>query len=103
MPVFSTDKITSVDVSDPRRPVIVASVAVGAGYEPHWAQVDPGTNRFILTGNGPSGPLVHLYRVDLETGEMTFDDAFGALEMNRDRWPHGVTGPAAPHAALFGR
>ncbi|MFV1988812.1 MAG: hypothetical protein ACC682_16180 [Gemmatimonadota bacterium] len=103
MPVFSTGRITSIDVSDPRRPVIAAHVEVDERYEPHWAQVDPGTNRFVLTGDGPSGSLVQLYQVDLETGEMTLDAAFGALDMGRDRWPHGATGPAVPHAALFGR
>jgi hypothetical protein len=103
MPVFSTDRVVSVDVSDPLDPVVVASIDVGEGYEPHWSQVDPGTNRFVLTGDGPSGPLVQVYDVDPETGEMTLDDAFGMLDLSREQWPHGETGPATPHAALFGR
>ena len=96
-------EVTSVDVSDPRNPVIVATIEVGDGSEPHWTQVDPGTNRFILTGDGPSGSVVQLYQVDLETGQMTLDESFGALQMERDLWPHGATGAAVPHAALFGR
>ncbi len=103
MPVFSTDQVVSVDVSDPRNPVRVATVELGDGYEPHWTQVDLDTDRFILTGNGPAGPLLQLYHVDLATGELTLDDAFGDLDLDRESWPHGATGPSMPHAALFGR
>ena len=103
VPVGASDRVISVDISAPLHPVPVDTVYVGEGFRPHWAQVDPGTNRFILTGNGPSGPMVRLYHVDAETGAITPDEGFGALDMNREVWPHGATGPAAPHAALFGR
>jgi hypothetical protein len=103
VPVGMSDRVISVDVSDPMHPGPVDTMYVGAGFSPHWTQVDPGTNRFILTGDGPSGPMVRLYHVDANTGEITPDDAFGSLDLEREVWPHGATGPAAPHAALFGR
>lgn len=103
VPVGMSDRVISVDVSDPLHPVSMDTIYVGDGFSPHWAQVDPGTNRFILTGNGPSGPMVRLYHVDANTGEITPDDDFGSLDLEREVWPHGASGPAAPHAALFGR
>ena len=103
VPVAFSDLIVSVDVSDLSRPVQVSRAHVGEGTRPHWLQVDPNANRFIMTGNGPSGAQVQLYWVNPETGELTRDERFGDGDMGREDWPHGVTGPAAPHAALFGR
>lgn len=103
VPVGFSDRVISVDISDPLQPSPVDTMYVGDGLSPHWSQVDPGTNRFILTGDGPSGPMVRLYHVDPNTGEITLDEAFGSLDLEREAWPHGATGPAAPHAALFGR
>jgi hypothetical protein len=103
VPVGLSDRLISVDVSEPLQPSPVDTLYVGDGLRPHWTQVDPGTNRFILTGSGPSGPMVRLYHVDPGTGEITPDATFGSLDLVREVWPHGATGPAAPHAALFGR
>jgi hypothetical protein len=103
VPVGMSDWVISVDVSDPLQPVPVDTLHVGDGFNPHWSQVDPGTNRLVLTGVGESGPMVRLYQVDPATGELTLDPVFGDLDMTREEWPHGATGIAIPHAALFGR
>ncbi len=79
-------------------------------FLPHWAQVDSGTYRVVVSGIGPDAGSVMMYWVDPDTGVLTLDDAFGqaaglgpGLVMTREEWPHGPTGPALPHAALFGR
>jgi hypothetical protein len=88
----------------------VASLTFDEGFIPHLAQVDPGTYRVAVTGIGPDAGQVLMYWVDPDTGELTLDEAFGQADglgpgfsMTRDGWPHGPTGPAVPHAALFGR
>lgn len=110
LPNMLTGDIVTLDVSDPAVPVEVARLTLERDYMPHWAQVDPGTNRVVVTGIGPEAGLVRMYRVDMETGALTPDEAFGRADglgpgfsMTRAEWPHGPTGPALPHAALFGR
>jgi hypothetical protein len=104
VPMMLADRIVTLDVSDPTRPVEVARLAVASGTRPHWSQVDPGTHRIVVTGSTSEGSTVHIYMVNPETGELTRDEAFGpGFTMDREEWPHGPTGPASPHAALFGR
>jgi hypothetical protein len=110
MPNMFTNEIVTIDVSDPMSPVEVARLTLEEAFMPHWAQVDPGTYRVAVTGIGTDAGLVRMYWVDPDTGELTPDEAFGkadglgpGLSMNRNEWPHGPTGPAMPHAALFGR
>jgi hypothetical protein len=110
LPIMFANEIVTLDVSDPTSPVEVASLTFDEGFMPHWAQVDPGTYRVAVTGLGPDIGQVLMYWVDPDTGELTLDEAFGQADglgpgfsMTRDEWPHGPTGPAIPHAALFGR
>ena len=97
-----SNRLATLDISDPANVVEVASVDLGDGFMPHWSSRDPGSNRIVVTGDAPGGSLVHIYRLDPETGELTRDETFATFTMDRDEWPHGATGPAAPHAALFG-
>jgi hypothetical protein len=110
LPNMVTNEIVTLDVSDPTNPVEVARMTMDTEFMPHWAQVDPGTNRVAVSGIGPEAGSVLMYWVDPDTGELSHDAAFGqaaglgpGLVMSRDEWPHGPTGAAAPHAVLFGR
>lgn len=110
LPIMFANAIVTLDVSDPTSPVEVARQTFDEGFMPHYAQVDPGTYRVVVTGIGPNAGQVLMYWVDPDTGELTPDEAFGqadglekGLSMARDEWPHGPTGPAIPHAVLFGR
>jgi hypothetical protein len=100
LPNMFTHEIVTLDVSDPTNLVEVARLAVEDGFNPHWAQVDPGTHRFALSGFGPNAEHVRIYQVDPETGELTLDTE---ISMVREDWPHGSTGRAMPHSVLFGR
>ena len=49
-------------------------------------------------------------RIDRATGALRIDDAFttpGAarpgVDLGREAWPHGATGRAIPHGAVFSR
>lgn len=110
LPNMVANEIVTLDVSDPTNPIEVARLTLEEEFMPHWAQVDPGTNRVVVTGIGPDAQLVRMYLIDPDTGVLTLDTAFGqgsdrglGLSMVRDEWPHGTTGPATPHAVLFGR
>ena len=54
--------------------------------------------------------LALMARIDRATGALRLDEAFttpGAarpgVDFGRDTWPHGATGPAIPHGAVFSR
>ncbi len=110
LPNMLTNEIVTLDISDPTSPVEVARLKLEEEFMPHWAQVDPGINRVVVTGIGPDAQVVRMYLIDPDTGALTLDEAFGqgderglGFSTIRDEWPHGTTGPAMPHAALFGR
>lgn len=111
VPNMITNEIVTLDVSEPASPVEVARFTIDEeGFMPHWAQVDPGTYRVVVTGGGPNAGTIRMFWIDPDTGVLTPDEAFGradglgpGVSMTRDDWPHGPTGPAVPHAVLFGR
>jgi hypothetical protein len=52
---------------------------------------------------------VLIVNIDRESGELTLDETFNVkgadhpgVDFNRPRWPHGATGKAVVHGALFG-
>jgi hypothetical protein len=69
---------------------------------------DRASGRLVVTG-APELSWVLVLNFDAETGRVTIDEKFrdsGAAQpgvtFQRDAWPHGNTGPAVVHGALFG-
>jgi hypothetical protein len=62
-----------------------------------------------MTGGGTLAGGVVLLRIDETTGELTPIDGFRSpgrphgLSFDRASWPHGATGPAYAHGAVFRR
>ena len=109
MPVASTREYHVYDVSNPKSPRRVAVLASDSNFEPHWIARDPGSDRLVMTAEGPS-PAVRLAHFDTATGQLRWDLRFreradGALGVSFDRreWPGGTVGRAAPHGAIFSR
>ena len=110
MPVLFSNFIATLDVSNPLAPREVARYIPPDGVTPHWLAIDPQSNRMVVTADGPDAiPTIMILNVDLVTGELSVDERFGAVEdstpgisFDRADWPHGPTGAAMPHAALFG-
>ena len=107
--VDNTHSIVVLDISEPRSPVTVDELAfAGASSQPHWISLEPGGNRIVMTGYGELAGLVVLLEIDPDTGSLARIDDFGGpgapgVSMNRETWPHGTTGPAVPHGAVFSR
>jgi hypothetical protein len=97
------------DVRDPARPVEASRLELGEQFPmPHWVAADRASGRLVVTG-APELSWVLMLNFDAETGRMTIDENFrdsGAAQpgvtFQRDAWPHGNTGPAVVHGALFG-
>ncbi len=97
------------DVSDPTRPIEVARLQLDERYPmPHWLAADRTSGRLVVTGNDRSWVLI--VNIDEETGQLSVNEGFreeGALHpginFDRTQWPHGETGTAVVHGALFGK
>lgn len=108
MPVWNGRVFHVLDIADPRRPRIVSSMPVDSAFGAHWISRDPGTDRVVMTSEDADHRVL-LARFDSVRGTLAIDSTFrdsGAtspgVNFARERWPHGESGPAMPHAALFG-
>jgi hypothetical protein len=85
----------------------VQALATDTTFRPHWISREPGSDRLVLT-SGAVDHRVLLARFDTATGRMAFDSTFrdpgGAqlgVSFDRPDWPHGHSGSAMPHGAVF--
>jgi hypothetical protein len=79
----------------------------GPFREPHWIALDPTAPRIVVTA-GVEEPWVMLANVDPATGALSIDERFrdagaahAGVSFNRASWPHGASGKAMPHGAVF--
>lgn len=106
-PAASLPGIVVLDISNPEKPVEVSRLMLDMDFMmPHWTAADRASNRLVITGHEMSWVLIA--ELNPETGELTLDETFkekGAsnlgIHFNRTTWPHGETGPAVVHGALF--
>ncbi len=98
--VPTAESLVSLDVSDPSNPKLVQELKLGTDYRPHWIAADADGNRIVVTGRGAMEHRVLLIRFDPVSGRMESD---ASISFDRETWPHGETGRATPHGALFYR
>ena len=94
--------IVTLDVADPGKPREVSRATLGANQIPHWLALEPYGDRIVITGFRDIESRVLLARVDRASGAVRIDTTFNA-DFARDTWPHGATGRAIPHGAVFAR
>lgn len=102
--------VVSLDLSNPGRPREVARLTLPPDQIPHWLALEPSGRRLVITGYRELAPWVLLADLDRETGALRLDTTFkapGAVQpgvyLGREEWPHGRSGPAVPHGAVFAR
>jgi hypothetical protein len=100
MPIAYAHRYATLDISNPARPVEVASVEMDSTFYPHWIARDPGSDRIVVTDQGDGPPMVMLGRFDEKTGKLTWDSKV-KLSFANVSWPNGVKGKATPHGAVF--
>jgi hypothetical protein len=94
--------VVTLDVSDPAKPREVSRLTLGANEVPHWLALEPYGDRVVITGFRDIESQVLLARLDRATGALQLDTTFRA-NFARDTWPHGPSGRAIPHGAVFSR
>lgn len=107
-PIGKEGRVAVFDVSRPRAPKQVASLSIAAGFAPHWTALDPRSDRLVVGAEAGMEEAMVLLRMDAATGALRFDERIvdakgrrGFLDFSRTSWPHGNTGKAWAHAALF--
>ncbi|MDQ3077261.1 MAG: beta-propeller domain-containing protein [Pseudomonadota bacterium] len=107
LPIGKEKRLATFDVSDPTSPREVASLSI-PDFAPHWLASDPKSDRLVLGAEAGGEEGMYLLRIDLSNGRTRFDDRIagskgraGYLDFDRESWPHGKTGKAWAHAALF--
>ena len=83
---------------------------LGPTDAPHWLAREPDGDRLVVTGYGGLESRALIVRVDRRSGALRLDTRFttpGAaqpgVDFGRAAWPHGPTGRAIPHGAVFSR
>lgn len=106
-PSATDQAVVAYDLSgaEPRQVSRVAFESPFSG--PHWLALDPSQTRIVVTADHPE-PWVMLFDIDRVTGRLSVDERFrdsGAdrpgVNFDRTDWPHGATGKAMPHGAVF--
>jgi hypothetical protein len=107
MPVGQLHAVIVLDIANPATPREVFRLPTPATFNPHWLARDPRSNRLVLGAELGGEEGFYLLRFEAQTGRLSFDPAVngdgqsGYLSLKNQSWPHGPTGPAWAHAALF--
>ena len=106
----STDErmVVAYDLTDAAKPREASRLVFDSTMSsPHWLGLDPAQPRLVVTFGDHA--VVAIVNVDPTTGTLTLDDRFrdaGAktpgVRTDRAAWPHGATGAAKAHGAIFG-
>ena len=117
-PVGKKEQVVVLDISDPASPEEVFRFDTPEGFAPHWMSRDPAGNRLILGAELGGEQGFYMLRFDESSGRIEFDPDFadyrsdsplnflrsksiGYISLDREEWPHGSTGAAWGHAAVF--
>ncbi|HUP00441.1 MAG TPA: hypothetical protein VM737_02845 [Gemmatimonadota bacterium] len=107
--VPSAHAVVALDVSDPARPREVSRVTLGGRNYPHWLALDPAGGRIVVADRGDGERRLFVLTLDPGTGSLALDERFRdpgsdrpGVTFDRELWPHGNTGAARPHGAVFG-
>ena len=105
--VGTTGSLVVLDLQDPNKPAIVSEFFFGVDARPHWISLEPDGNRIVMTGGGTLRGGVVLLEIDPASGKLSLVESFRSaghpfgLSFDRDEWPHGPSGPAYGHGAVF--
>ena len=107
MSVGKLNMLITLDIADPEHPREVSRLVTDSTFRPHWMAKDPASDRIIVGAENGGESRMLMARLDERTGQLSWDESFrsanGSLGVSfvRNRWPHGETGEAFGHAALF--
>jgi hypothetical protein len=96
------------DISSGANAREVSRLVIDDRYDSHWTAWDKVAKRLVVT-SGKAGDRMFLLKLDEATGALTIDETFRdtdgkvGFSFAKRTWPHGWTGDAKPHGAVFSR
>lgn len=110
-PVPGAHALVGLDIADPEHPRPVSSVTLGDDEFPHWLAIDPTGRRLVVNSAGSgTGNRLLVVNFDPASGALALDERFRdpgvarpGVRFTQRAWPHGFTGTAIPHGAVFSR
>lgn len=107
MPVAWSQMVVVLDVSDPSSPKEVSRLALPEDFDAHWAAKDPRSNRIAVGAEVEKERGIYMLVYD-PAGTLSIDESAGTrperkgyIDLEHQAWPHGASGEAWAHAALF--
>ena len=106
-PVGQLHSVVVLDIASAATPRDVFRLPTPNTFNPHWLARDPHSNRLVLGAELGGEEGFYILRFDAQTGRLSFDPALngegqtGYVSLKTQSWPHGPSGPAWGHAALF--
>jgi hypothetical protein len=108
MPVGRAHTVVVLDISDPAKPKEGSRLDTPADFNPHWLAKDPRSERLVLGAELGGEQGMFILDFNSSTGQLRFDPDIpspagkvGYVDLTQQDWPHGSSGPAWGHAALF--
>ena len=98
----SVPGLVSLDISNPSRPRVVDNLNLGEDERPHWISLASDGKRIVISGRGAMESRLLIATIDPKTGKLALDPNI-AINFDRKSWPHGDSGKAIPHGAVFSR
>lgn len=103
--VGAINGVVVLDASDLDRPDEVSWLSLANSFHgPHCLAADRANGRIAVTGMYDNG--FAMLKFDERTGQISLHDKFGkhgSIQFDRPEWPHGSTGKAIVHGAVFSR
>jgi hypothetical protein len=102
--------VAAYDISDLAHIREVSRVTLNDKQAPHWLSADTSGKRILLNSGEYAEHRMYIVNFDPEKGALTLDEKFRdpgsdqpGISMDGKTWPHGFTGDAYGHGAVFSR
>lgn len=108
MPVAWSQMVVVLDVADPAAPREISRLSLPDDFNAHWAAKDPGSDRIVVGAEMGKEKGMYVLTYDARSGTLSIDSSISArsgrpgyIDLDHQAWPHGDSGPAWAHSALF--
>ncbi len=108
MPVAWSQMLVVLDVADPAAPRELSRLLLPQDFNAHWAAKDPGSNRIVVGAEMEKERGMYMLAYDPASGVLSIDASISArsarpgyIDLDQQAWPHGASGGARAHSALF--
>jgi hypothetical protein len=108
MPVAWSQMLVVLDVADPAAPRELSRLLLPDDFNAHWAAKDPGSNRIVVGAEMEKERGMYMLAYDPGSATLSIDLSISArsqrpgyIDLDQQAWPHGASGGARAHSALF--